>query len=44
MGLSMTLGRNLMSSQDPGMPGRPGDVILGDWVRNRVRAHGHARS
>ena len=26
---SMTLGRNLMSSQDPGMPGRPGDVILG---------------
>ena len=26
---SMTLDRNLESSQDPGIPGRPGDVILG---------------
>ncbi|CAL6391806.1 unnamed protein product [Bathycoccus prasinos] len=25
----MTLDRNLESSQDPGLPGRPGDVILG---------------
>ena len=25
----MTLDRNMESSQDPGIPGRPGDVILG---------------
>ena len=27
--LDMTLDRNMESSQDPGIPGRPGDVILG---------------